>query len=813
MNFLDCIETAVANGKVSQEKADNAAAAYQRQYDDQIAQGTAKNLAESKAALSAVKETATLTSQKRWERVFEMRIAHQLTTDINATKNIGDLQTYLEQQANKLEDTYHRTLGQALSYISDNLEKYRPKAVGLINPIDDMDEIVDVAFGGKGNKAAQELYKEITAADEFLRKQSNARGASIPENKDRRLAQIHDRMKLKRIAPTVEASRTKWVNDHIDTLDWELMRYAGKEILPSEREEVLGTVFDAIITNGYSRITPGHTTGTALATRMNRERFLYYKDAESWKTMNKRYGSGNVFSQTLQVLDSASRDISLLENYGPNANVMKKQQSNLAQKRAADFETKAGTSKKRSATGLVDEALDLFDRRYALSARTVVLGEENMAAQTIATMRTAVGAVVLQGAFIFNLGDIGFMKDASRLNGLPANNIIRQYVKDFVPNKENRMWAAQSGIILESAIGQALSTNRFFGPMMGHQIARRFSDTMFRATWLTHHNQTAKIAWSKHLMGSFAMYRGKTLDKLEPNFKAALERNGITPEDWDHFRKGPVEKFRGAEFLRPIDLWNKGSVRDKEVADKFMDFMYDTNKRAVPEQGTRVQAALGGSISRASGVGMAAQTLSMLKGFPLTMLLVHMKDNWRLQTPGQRLVATTRLFAYMTVAGAAVTQLRELANGKDPRDMTDPRFWAEAAVNGGSLGLLGDTFGSFLRGHNVSDAVGSPILDFVDKTSQLTIGNLLELARGEETRFGKEFSQYLSSYMPTGWQLRLLFRHALANQLMKETDPAAFRRMVQGKEQRAREVNQKYWWNPGDQTPQNAPDLGAALGG
>ena len=44
----------------------------------------------------------------------------------------------------------------------------------------------------------------------------------------------------------------------------------------------------------------------------------------------------------------------------------------------------------------------------------------------------------------------------------------------------------------------------------------------------------------------------------------------------------------------------------------------------------------------------------------------------------------------MTAAGAIAEQASSIARGKDPRDMSDPRFWASAVIRGGSLGPLGD---------------------------------------------------------------------------------------------------------------------------
>jgi hypothetical protein len=44
----------------------------------------------------------------------------------------------------------------------------------------------------------------------------------------------------------------------------------------------------------------------------------------------------------------------------------------------------------------------------------------------------------------------------------------------------------------------------------------------------------------------------------------------------------------------------------------------------------------------------------------------------------------------LTAFGALALQLKQLANGKDPQDMTEGKFWMAAAAQGGGLGILYD---------------------------------------------------------------------------------------------------------------------------
>lgn len=818
MSFLDCIRTAVADGKIKPEKGMAAEAAFQRYYDDAIAQGTPEAKAVSDAALRAVEEVANLNAVKKWERVNQLKVAHQISTEVKATKSLPQLQDFLIRQGDKIETSYNRVLGMGMALFDRNLEAYRPRAVGLINPVHNMDEIVDVLYGAGGSQTARELADEVANVQEFYRKLANSYGASIPENKNRRLPQMHDAQKMRNIAATEAASKEMWIQDHLDALDWDVMRYDGKPILFSQRREILEKTWNTITQDGFNKIVPGQTSVEHLATRMNRQRFLYYKDAKSWKAMNEKYGEGNVFHQMVTMMDSMSRDIALLENLGPNPKAMVQYQADLARRQAADLATKYQKPNERRYTSRIASDLEVFNRRYAILSRSFLSGAESGWANVIGTVRTVTAASLLQGAYIANLGDVAFIKDAAAFNGLPQNGTIRKYIRDFIPNRENRQWATQSGLIFESAISQVINNNRFFGPMMGHNIARRISDTTFRATLLTQHNQISKWVWGMQVMGAFSQYKTRSWSKLNPDFRASLERSRITAEDWDILRATPENEYKGGRFIRPIDLWNEttGNVAQKrKVAEKFLNYIHDTGRRAVPEQDSRVQQLLGGHLDRTSFLSNAVQLLNLVKGFPLVMHMVHMRDNWQWQTPGQRMRSMARFAMYLTVAGAAITQLRELANGRDPKNMNpleNPTFWLEAAVNGGTFGMLGDFAAAFVRG-DMTRVMESPPVKLVSDTGDLLVGNILELLSGDDPKVMGDVAKWLSRYGIVGWQFRLAFRRYLESELLRNSDPAAYRRLQSLARQLELETQQQYWWQPGTPSPQRAPNLAAAFGG
>lgn len=802
--FLDCVRTSVESGRINKKKGDEIEQAYQQAIDDGIASGMTPQAARDAASGKALENVMQLTADKRWQKINEIRKAHDIYEKFSKSK---DLPRTMDEFMDGVEIAYERVRGQAMALLSGNLEKYRPRMAGLVHSVQDMDDIVRAAYGEKTGATAKELADEIYATSEFLRERANLEGASIPENKQRRLPQTHDRLKVRQVP------RETWVTQHMERLDWDIMRYDDKPIPVASRQQVLERVYDSIVTDGASRMTPGHTQVDHLATRLSKNRFLYYKDAASYLEMQKAYGSGNTFQQTVGMIDSMSRDISMLEKFGPNPVSMKSFIRNVSDMNAAKQDLAKGATKAKSMQKKTTEAFDLFTRRYDMHALNVLNGEENAMAQAFSTARTTVMATALSGAYLANLSDITFAKHAALTMKLPMSGHLRAYIKNFVPNAQNRAMAIRSGLIAESAVSMASSYQRYFGPLDGANWARRYSDVVNRAGLLTPHTQAAKWAWGMELMGTFLDSAKTKFDDLPYN--KLFRDHGITEADWDLFRSTQAYTDQGASILRPIDLYNRADgnkLINQRTADKFLDLIQYTSRIAVPSATGRVRATLGGATSAATLMGQLARTFGALKAFPTTLMLLHGRDMLRQEGMGNKLKYAASFFTFLTLGGAFVTQLKELAYGRDPMNMMTPEFWGRSIMNGGSLGMLGDAIFNNINANNsgLAENMAGPLVKFADDTRGLTIGNLEKLVTGKDTSLTKDTVRYLASYGPRVWQVRLLLDRLINDTLLKHGDPAAYRQLQRSNRKRQQETKQGVWWEPG-RSPR-APNLGNAIG-
>jgi hypothetical protein len=246
-----------------------------------------------------------------------------------------------------------------------------------------------------------------------------------------------------------------------------------------------------------------------------------------------------------------------------------------------------------------------------------------------------------------------------------------------------------------------------------------------------------------------------------------------------------------------------------------MDMLLTETDYAVVMPGARERALMLGKTQRGSVVGEILRSGWQYKSFPVTMASMHGIRALQEAAEG-RYGYVFSLALGTTVLGALGLQMKQLVQGKDPRDMTDPRFWGASFIQGGGAGILGDFLYATADRSDRSfyeQMLGGPTAGLVDDSVRLIGGNISGVAQDEKTNFGRELARFVRNYTPgsTLWYARLAADRLLWNNLQRMLDRDAgtsFRRM----EQRARQdYGQAFWWRPGTSSPQRAPNLRTAV--
>ena len=207
----------------------------------------------------------------------------------------------------------------------------------------------------------------------------------------------------------------------------------------------------------------------------------------------------------------------------------------------------------------------------------------------------------------------------------------------------------------------------------------------------------------------------------------------------------------------------------------------------------------------------------MYKNFGITLIFTHMMRGFAEAGWKGKASYLGSFFIGATIMGAAALQMKEIASGRDPRDMTDSRFWYAAMLQGGGLGIFGDYFYSATDryDHPIGKTIVGPVVAFFDDFAHLTGVNAFELATGQETNFGEELVQFAKKYTPGSniWYYNTALERIVFDQLRLWIDPRDTRKKFKAhRKKKRRETGQHYWWKPGQISPERKPDFEAAIG-
>lgn len=168
----------------------------------------------------------------------------------------------------------------------------------------------------------------------------------------------------------------------------------------------------------------------------------------------------------------------------------------------------------------------------------------------------------------------------------------------------------------------------------------------------------------------------------------------------------------------------------------------------------------------------------------------------------------------MTIAGSLALQMGDIGSGKDPRDMKDWKFWAAAAMKGGSFGYLGDFLFMDYNdyGEGLGDQLVGPAGDFWFDIGQMTVGNGIALANGDDVNLGKQLTRFVGKYLPGSKipVIKTAFERAFIDQLMVMSDPQAHKSFRRSEAKLLKDKGQERWWKKGELSPDRSPDLSKA---
>jgi hypothetical protein len=708
------------------------------------------------------------------------------------------------QEARRVKSAAHQTL-------NDVLFRFRRKSFGRARDKAGLLDVVKEIFGETtGNAAAREMAAAWKETAEQLRKQFNALGGAIPKLSSWILPQNHNMLKVRK------ASFEEWHDVIAPKLDRaKMLDFAtGKPMGDRQFDALLRDVYDGIRSGGWDTREPKNfQRGSPIASRHRESRILHFADAEGWLAYQQKFGQGDAFDAMMAHIDDSAREIGAMRAMGPNPSATVTFLTQRALKQAAALPGNAPLNRAESKTqGLAT----LYDHYIGSANRPV----NSRWARGFVALRQTLTAAQLGSAVISAITDVGFQRVTAKYNGLPYWKVMARQMALLNPaSHEDRKLAVRLGLIAEEWSSIAATQMRYSGEQLSGEISRRLSDGILRVSGLGAWTQAGRWAFGMEFMGLLADNAGKGHGGLSKELQRALKHYNITAEDWDHIRATSIYAPEKGGFLRPDDLMRRADLDPKhadELATKLLDMIQSETEFAVPSASLLGKASVLGDARPGSIPGELVRSTLMYKNFAVTLMHTHVARAASQQGAWNKLGYAAHLVTATTVMGALAIQLKELANGKDPRPMNSPKFMLAAMLQGGGLGLFGDfLFAANSRfGASRYAAAAGPVVGFGADTLGLLAGNTVEAVGSGKSQFGRDAVKYAALYTPGSslWYLRYAAQRLLFDEAQRLVDPNAElsfkgRRIAQG----TNSGNDFFGEPGGGLIPQRAPDFGNVL--
>ncbi|MHC2115195.1 hypothetical protein ACYPJF_06795 [Stenotrophomonas geniculata] len=703
----------------------------------------------------------------------------------------------------------------SLRQMLDTLEATNPKFFGLLENPEGVGNLVRELHGqNTGDADAAAGAKVFHAITGTLRERFNRAGGDIGQLDDWGMPHHHSQSQV------AKAGRAQWIQDVMPLLDRKrYMNEDGSRMTDVEVDAFLSHAWVSIATGGINKIEPGRggTGGGMRANRGNESRQVHFKDGEAYLAYQQRYGERSLYEVLTGHIAGVSKDIALVETFGPNPDLaFRLFRDKALQEQALVQPNDTGRLEKRAIS-----SENLYNQ---VAGRTQPVASKWLA-ETFDTLRSWLTASRLGSAVITSFSDDATMYLSAHVNKLPAMRLFANELAALNPaNQMEKRMALRAGLAMNTLLS---SLNRFGNDSLTSSFSNKLAGVTLRASGLNALTEARKRAYGvtfMHAMGAVVRDHAN-LKAIDAADHRILLSKGITDTDYNVWRLAQLEDWGGGNdtMLTPDAIYRipdsaLASMGDpatlrQDAATRLLGVVLEETDMAVIEPGARERALMMTGLQRGTWKGELTRSFFLFKSFPIAMMTRHIQRGWSMPTGTGRAAYLATLIASTTVMGAVSMQISDVLAGRDPRDVTDPRFGVAAMLKGGSLGLYGDfLFSESSRyGQSPFAAALGPVAGLAEDVLKLTQGNIMEAAQGKETNAGAETVRFAKSNTPGAnlWYLKGALDHLIFHQLQEYFSPGYLRKMKQRSE---REFGQKYWWEPGEPIPDRAPDMAAMAG-
>lgn len=699
----------------------------------------------------------------------------------------------------------------------------------MVTSKDGSEAIVRELFGeSTDNAAAKRIAKTFAEESEAARQRFNRGGGDVGYLETWAVPQHHSQLRVAKAGPE------KWTDDILPLLNRQQYQSdLGRPMSEAELREFLRHAQESIATDGANKVTPGQPSGRGMrANAGSASRVLHFKDADSFLKYQEMYGEKPLHQIMVDHFSSIGKNIAMVEALGPNSDhTVRLALDTLATEAKLTDPTRLGKVDKE-----VARTMNLYNE---MAGKQLPVASLRMAA-TFDAIRSWMAGSKLGSAFLTSFTDESTMAATANANHMSYMDVFRRELSALNPtNQAEKRVAMRAGLALNTVLQDL---NRFAQDELRYdyigdgaldkatarasKASKAAAHTVMKLSGLPLITEARKRAFGTVMMDSLGTLSREvdSLAKLDPSDAAMLKTKGVNETHWSVWRLADAEDWGGghdrvltAESIYAIPDEKLAALGDpralrEDAAKKLMAHVLEEVDMAVIEPGVRERAWL---INQQRGTlsGELVRSMMLFKTFPFAMLTRHWNRVMNGEA-GSRVAYVAAVAGMSTIIGGMVTQVNELLLGRDPLDMTDPRFAARAFLKGGAVGILGDFLYSDTTSHGSNgpaEILAGPLVGTFAEFDRLTRGNVIEAAQGKKTHFGAEAVRFFAGNLPGAnlWYAKGVINHLLLHNIQEMLSPGYLSDM---RTRARREFGQRFYWEPGESVPDRLPELSAAGG-
>jgi hypothetical protein len=656
------------------------------------------------------------------------------------------------------------------------------------------DFVREVNGQDSGNRYAKRAAIRWLEATESLRKQYNELGGNIRKLAYGYLPHKWDAYKLSRI------SGDEFAKEIVPRLDRSKYRdETGRRLTDDQLTEIVKAIHENTTTGGSF----GSQFERAMANRHQDRRVLHFKTADDWMDVNAKYGTGSVMEAMMAHANSMSKEIAAMKTWGPSPDSTFRQVLAKAEQMALKADRKSADkthAKMTVAQAMYDAAIGRLS--------------------PIGNMKVFRAFQVIRSLNLLKLGSsaVSALSDGSNVTAVSHAWSI-PYVRRYLYGLKAWLSSDYRNKLISQGIGvEALAHGvaRYGEEAMSTGATGKFAQFMLRMFLVNHIDSVRRTAAGGMLMNEIERLASQheTMDTLHPQDNAVVLNRGVNATDWTVWRAAGKDLSPDTISKVPDDaikhLGDPDRLR-RDAAQKLLGVALSDVDTVVPLMTAKTLGkveAHGWVGKRGTLGGELIRSFLTFKSFPLSNFQNHLDRMAGRPTVGGSALYAAQVIATSTVMGAIAVQLKAMASGENPQDMTDPKFAGRAVIQGGALGLYFDILASgFVSDykHDITDQLGPTVSTIKDMASLINPVN-------KQNR-GEQVTRMVRSYTPEPFYAKAALDRLIFQRIMDFFSPGYAER---AKDRVHSQFNSSYYWPPSSAqqvVPPQAPDLSTATGG